>query len=452
VLRWSWRVGYYTYGALGTDQYPPFTLEEVPDYPAHLDISYPEHLSRGLVLVKWWLLALPQYLVVGVFAGGGLWAAGEASDKGFWGWNGGGLIGLLVLVAGVVLLVSGNYPRGLFDLILGLNRWVLRVAAYAGLMTDRYPPFRLDMGGDEPGGSLVMDRPPQQSGGSSGVTGAPGAPPPPAPPGPSGPSGTGRWAAGRVVTLVIGVVVALAAGTLLAAGATVGLVGHSVRDGQGFYMSPTESFTSEGRAIVSETIRLPRTGGGWSAASILGDLKLRVQSNGAGPVFVGVARAADATRYLNGVPHSVVTNPGSTSPNYDRLPGTRAPVPPSTAGFWVAQTQGSGRQELTWPASSGSWRLVVMNADASAPIAADASIGTTFPAMGRFVTVALVTGALLLVLGIVLTVIAIRGPRPAAPVAYPPATPYPPNAYPPSPSPPADPRNEGESHEGTRGV
>jgi len=155
VLRWSWRVGYYTYGALGTDQYPPFTLGDVPDYPAHLEISYPEHLSRGLVLVKWWLLAIPQYLIVGLFAGGGLWAAGEASDKGNWGWNGGGLISLLVLIAGVVLLVSGSYPRGLFDLILGLNRWVLRVAAYTALMTDAYPPFRLDTGGADPATTVI---------------------------------------------------------------------------------------------------------------------------------------------------------------------------------------------------------------------------------------------------------------------------------------------------------
>src|SRR5438552_2948536 len=71
VLRWTWRVGFYSYSALGTDKYPPFTLKDVPDYPARLEVAYPESLSRGLVLVKWWLLALPHCLVVPVFAGGG---------------------------------------------------------------------------------------------------------------------------------------------------------------------------------------------------------------------------------------------------------------------------------------------------------------------------------------------------------------------------------------------
>jgi hypothetical protein len=150
VLRWSWRVGYYSYSALGTDAYPPFTLAEVPGYPASFTVEYPERLSRGLVLVKWWLLALPHYVVVGLLIGPQFsWedASGTRTETQI------GLIGILVLIAAVVLLFKGTYPRGIYDLVLGLNRWVFRVGAYASLMTDTYPPFRLDTGGDDVGGA-----------------------------------------------------------------------------------------------------------------------------------------------------------------------------------------------------------------------------------------------------------------------------------------------------------
>jgi hypothetical protein len=155
VLRWTWRVAFYSYSALATDQYPPFTLKDIPEYPARLEVAYPESLSRGLVLVKWWLLAIPHYLVVAVFAGGG-WATWSGAG-GMWGnVTSGGLIGLLVAIAGLTLLFRGSYPRSLYDFVLGMNRWVFRVGAYAALMTDEYPPFRLDMGGAEPPTDTVI--------------------------------------------------------------------------------------------------------------------------------------------------------------------------------------------------------------------------------------------------------------------------------------------------------
>jgi hypothetical protein len=146
ILRWTWRVQFYATAAIGTDRYPPFTLDHT-DYPADLDIAYPERLSRGLVLVKSWLLALPHLIVLGVLAG--TWQFGDADGFQF---AVGGLIGALTLAAGLLLLFTGRYPAPLFDLLVGLNRWVYRVTAYVALMTDTYPPFRLDQGPADPGG------------------------------------------------------------------------------------------------------------------------------------------------------------------------------------------------------------------------------------------------------------------------------------------------------------
>jgi hypothetical protein len=163
VMRWSWRVSYYGYSALGTDRYPPFTLADVPDYPAHLEVDYPTELSRGLVLVKSWLLAIPHYLIVSVFVSGAVYVSSNAVADGaspvVWS---AGLIGLLVTIAGVLLLFGQGYPRTIFDFVMGMDRWALRVCAYAALMTDRYPPFRLDLGGEDPGavGATTPSAPP----------------------------------------------------------------------------------------------------------------------------------------------------------------------------------------------------------------------------------------------------------------------------------------------------
>lgn len=88
---------------------------------------------------------------MGLFTSGLIWWSTEIGDSDNAAAEAGaGLIGILVFVAMVMLLFTGRYNQGLFDLIMGLNRWVFRVAAYAALMRDEYPPFRLDTGGMEP--------------------------------------------------------------------------------------------------------------------------------------------------------------------------------------------------------------------------------------------------------------------------------------------------------------
>jgi hypothetical protein len=179
VLRWSWRVTYYSYGTLGTDRYPPFTLAQVPDYPAELHVPYPQRLSRGLVLVKWWLLAIPHYLVLALFLGGSyamVWSTGEVTFV-----MGGllGLLRLLLLFAAVALLFTARYPRGIYDLVLGMNRWALRVLAYVMLMTDAYPPFRLDLGGTDPASPTVVPPPRTEQAGPGQHPTTPAAVPPP---------------------------------------------------------------------------------------------------------------------------------------------------------------------------------------------------------------------------------------------------------------------------------
>ena len=132
VLKWTWRVGFYSYNPLGTDRYPSFSLKEEADYPATLQIEYPDRLSWGLVLVKWWLLAIPHYLVLALLSGG----IGARTPR---------VSSLLVFFAGVVMLFDRRYPPppDMYEFVMGINRWTIRVVAYALLMTDEYPPFSL---------------------------------------------------------------------------------------------------------------------------------------------------------------------------------------------------------------------------------------------------------------------------------------------------------------------
>jgi Domain of unknown function (DUF4389) len=357
VLRWTWRVGFYSYAALGTDRYPPFSLGPEPDYPATLEIDYPEVLSRGLVLVKWWLLAIPQYILVGVFLGG-TWAAW---DDEHWGWGfAGGLIGVLVLFAALALVFMGRYPSGIFDLVLGLDRWVARVAAYATLMTDRYPPFRLDQGAAETERPVAAPPQPERE---PQATAAPAV---------STPAAPSRGGAGRVLLFVLGSIAALIAFALLAGGCAVVVVDQTQRDDDGFVMTPTETFSTETYAIVSESVDIDIDGPDWVVEDFIGTVRIRSESDR--PVFVGIARDSDVERYLAGVGRAVVTDIGR-DPEYDLRRGGRPRSPPGAQQFWEASTSGAGEQTLDWELEDGSWSVVVMNATGSRAVEAELSIG-----------------------------------------------------------------------------
>jgi hypothetical protein len=384
VMRWTWRVVFYSYGALGTDRYPPFTLRDVPDYPAHLDVAYPEHLSRGLVLVKWWLLAIPQYVVTGLLMGGGTWFF---QRDGSWHFQwGGGLIGILVLVAGVLLLFTGRYAQPLFDLLIGLNRWVMRVWAYAGLLTDEYPPFRLDQGGSEPE--------------------APAEEPAPAaePAGAAVPAG-GGWTSGRVVSLVLGSLAALLALALLAGAAFLGWADATQRE-DGYLTSPRVTLSTSSYAVTGNHLDLGVTSGPDFPSSVIGKVRIRVRPTTAGaPVFIGIARAEDVDDYLAGVSFVVVRDIADSTPAYSARSGGAPRTSPTSTDIWVAKAAGAGAQELVWDAENGNWSIVVMNPDATAGISVRADVGATVPGLGWFVLGLVLGGTVLLVVGAVLIVV-----------------------------------------------
>jgi hypothetical protein len=399
VLRWSWRVTYYAYGALATDRYPPFTLRDQPDYPAHFEIDYPEHLSRGLVLVKWWLLAIPHYIIVGIFVSGGVylaWAADQnvtAGSQTPGAWDS-GLIGLLALIAAIALLFTGTYPRPLFDVILGLNRWVLRVAAYAAPMTDQYPPFRLDQGGDDPGTTLAPTPDP--------VTPAPRE-------SASGPASESHWGVGRVVSVVLASIVMLFSFGLLAAGTAAAVANHALRNHDGFLMSDTRELSTGTYALASATIELH------SAAAIrnlphqmFGDAKVTATARNGKRLFIGLAHAEDALAYLATVRHATVT--GSYGhPSYRISTGQAPTAPPAHSDIWVAQASGNHTQSVAAPVSAGKWIVVVMNSDGSAGVDTAMTMGATVPGLGVLTAVVVAIGGLTLILSAIVLFIALRG-------------------------------------------
>lgn len=119
TLRWTYRVAGFTY--LLTDQYPPFSLGEEPQYPIRVDIPYPERIARWRPLVQW-LAAIPHYIALYFVSIGAF---------------------VVYIIAWFALVFTRTYPQGMFDFLVGFHRWQARYYAYTFWMTEEYPPFGL---------------------------------------------------------------------------------------------------------------------------------------------------------------------------------------------------------------------------------------------------------------------------------------------------------------------
>jgi hypothetical protein len=294
---------------------------------------------------------------------------------GFWGgasWM--GLIGLLVLVGAVVLLVRGTYPRSIFDLVLGLNRWVLRVVAYAALMTTEYPPFRLDAGEDDLVGAIAMP--------ITAVTAETDRHPPAA------------WAAGRIAAAVLAGITAVVGLLAIAAGVTALVFDQTQRDASGYLTSEPASYSTGTYALESDSYHATGASEWVLARDLLGTIRIHALSSH--PTFVGIAPANVAAHYLAGVARAEAADLGARSGDFHPHSGSAPNSIPGAQHFWVARASGAGEQTLTWKVRSGNWRVIVMNANGTRNVASELSISASFPHLLRIGIAALLGGLLIL--------------------------------------------------------
>ena len=394
VLRWTWRVQYYAIGAFGTDRYPPFTLADDPSYPAHLEIEYPQRLSRGLALVKWWLLAIPQYIIVGVFTGSGLWAAWQfgyqrrrlgrlRADRPAGRDRRGGAAGDRAVPGADLRLRARHEPVGAAGgrLRRADDRPVPAVPAGHGRPRSRHADPAAAPG------PAVQDVPE-----AADLRQAP-------------PRGPGGWTGGRIVAAVAGAVLVLCSVGLLG-GSGVALWAQANRHG-GYADLATASYSVPGYAIASDTIGLHLATG--AASDLIGTVRIQVtQASGTAPAFVGIAPAGAAARYLAGVDYATVRGAAGHHGTYTEHAGSAPAVPPGQAGIWTAHAAGPGTQTLTWAVRSGDWMVVAMNADGSRPVSLQVNVAATLPALPWIAAGLLIGGIIVLIGGVLLIVIPVR--------------------------------------------
>lgn len=170
--------------------------------------------------------------------------------------------------------------------------------------------------------------------------------------------------------------VAVAAAALVSALAgAIALAGNVLRDGDGYFNSPTETFTTAGYAIAMKNVDVSDAPN-WVFGKAGLD-SVRVKASGGRPLFIGIAPAADVDRYLRGAGHEDVSgltyHPFHVS--YDHVDGPAPGRAPADESFWVTSSSGTGSLALDWTPRPGNWRAVLMNADGSRGVTATLQFG-----------------------------------------------------------------------------
>ncbi|HEX6519437.1 MAG TPA: hypothetical protein VF070_05395 [Streptosporangiaceae bacterium] len=197
----------------------------------------------------------------------------------------------------------------------------------------------------------------------------------------------GGWTAGRVMTLVLGSVLALISLGLLGGGGTLMWADQALRH-DGYVTTGTTTYSSTGYALASERVDL---GWGWLLTGLIGDVRLRVTATDSGrSVFVAIGPADQVSAYLSGAEYTTVTSTGTSGLVSHH--GIVKPVPPRTTGIWTAQVAGSDTQALRWTAHSGDWMAVAMNPDGSAGLAVRADAGVSAPWLFRLAVELIIGG------------------------------------------------------------
>jgi hypothetical protein len=182
-----------------------------------------------------------------------------------------------------------------------------------------------------------------------------------------------NWTAGRVIGMVFASIGGLIGLALLIGGIAVLAAYAFARDDDGYFTSDRERLESATYAITTEDIDLGVDETDWAPDEALGDV--RVQVEGEEPVFVGIGADDDVDRYLGDVAHDELTDFHDGAPEFVLHEGRAPRTPPGRQDFWVADSEGSGEQELTWDAEFGRWTAVAMNADAARGIDVEADAG-----------------------------------------------------------------------------